>query len=252
MDGGTAYEQKKHLLDVYTPERSDIKNEVLIFIHGGSWKSGNKNLYKWLGRRLSKKGKVVVIINYQLHPHARITQMIRESASAVKWVYDNIENYGGLKTKLYVAGHSAGGYLAALLSTQNAWFDSLKMPNPITGCILIDAFALEMDDYLGKIEYSPNNTLFKTFSQSQEVWKNRSPINHISTNTPPTLVYTGSKTHNSILRSSIDYYNKLKEFKVLTKYTEMPGKKHIAMMFQLYYKKNSLYAEFIQFMEENG
>lgn len=249
IDGGTAYEQKKHLLDVYTPEKSEAKKEVLIFIHGGSFRSGNKNLYKFLGKRLSKMGKVVVIINYQLHPYARITQMIRECAKAVKWVYENIEDYGGLKTKLYVSGHSAGGHLAALLSTQNAWFDSLNIENPIAGCILIDAFALDMYEYLSKREYSPKNTFFKTFSQDKNTWKSRSPIYHISTSTPPTLVYTGAKTYDSILKGGVDYYNKLMELKVKTKYTEIPGKKHIPMMLQLLNRKNSLYADFIQFME---
>ena len=252
LDSENSYEKKKHLLDVYTPNDSEDKAEVLIFIHGGSWRSGNKNLYKFFGKRLSDKGKVVVIINYQLHPHAVITQMIRECASAVKWVYDNIEDYGGLKTKLYVSGHSAGGHLAALLSTQNAWFDSLNIANPIAGCILIDAFALDMYDYLNKREYSAKNTFFTTFSQIEEVWKNRSPINHVSASTPPILVYTGSKTYGSILKSGKAYHNKLAGLKVNSKYTEMPGKKHIPMMFQLYNRKNLLYDEFIQFMEENG
>ena len=252
LEGGTAYEQKKHLLDVYTPKESDVKKEVLIFIHGGRFSSGNKNLYKFLGKNLSAKGKVVVVINYQLHPYVNITQMMSECASAVKWVNQNIEKYGGHKTKLYVSGHSAGGHLAALISTQDAWFDSLNIKNPIAGCILIDAFALDMRRYLSSIEYSPKTTYFETFSQNEDIWRSRSPIYHLSSSTPPTLVYTGSKTHNAILIESKDYYNKLVALKVMTRYTEIQGKKHVPMMFQLFFKRNSLYAEFIQFMEENG
>ena len=209
-------------------------------------------MYQFFGRRLSRKGKVVVIINYQLHPHAKITQMIKECATAVKWVYDNIETYGGLKTKLYVSGHSAGGHLAALLSTQDDWFDSLSISNPIIGCILIDAFALDMHDYLEKRDYSPKNTFFTTFSQSEDVWKSRSPINHVSASTPPTLIYTGGKTYGSILKGGKAYHNKLLGHGVSSKYTEIPKKKHIPMMFQLYKRKNPLYDEFVQFMEVNG
>jgi len=246
------YSKQKHLLDVYSAQPNDSKSEVLVFIHGGSWKSGNKNLYKFLGNKMAKKGVVTVVINYRLHPNAKITGMIKDCAHALKWVYENIETHGGNKNKIFVSGHSAGGHLAALLSVQDAWFDSLNIPNPVAGCILIDAFALDMHDYLSKNPNSARNSYFTTFSNNPEIWKTRSPINHVNSTTPPTMIYAGARTYPSILTGSQAYYQKLQEYKVKTSHTIIKNKKHIPMITQFMRKGNPLYEEIITFMEQNG
>ena len=108
-------EMPEKTLNVFAPRKA--KNApVLIFIHGGSWHSGRKEIYDFMGNRLAAKGVVSVIIDYPLAPTYQLPAMEKASARAVQWVKENIASYGGDPTNMYVSGHSAGGHLAALVA----------------------------------------------------------------------------------------------------------------------------------------
>ncbi len=100
-------------LDVYRP--ADGKGyPVFIYVYGGSWASGNKELYAPIGQRLMPEGMVVVIPNYTTYPEAVFPQPTREIAAAIAWTLDNIEHYGGDPRRVVVGGQSAGGQIAGL------------------------------------------------------------------------------------------------------------------------------------------
>ncbi|HEX7365967.1 MAG TPA: alpha/beta hydrolase, partial [Pelobium sp.] len=88
-DNGTA-----NLLDVYHQKKAK-NQDVVVFIHGGSWNSGKKDTYWFLARAFARKGKVAVIINYPLSPEAKYREMAFDCARAVIWVKQNISKYGG-------------------------------------------------------------------------------------------------------------------------------------------------------------
>lgn len=100
-------------LDVYSPP-SGTGHPVLIFVHGGSWKDYNKELFAPVAMKLLPDEIVVVIPNYTLHPDAGYEQMAREVAAAVSWTLENIEQYGGDPRRVVLAGHSAGAHLGFL------------------------------------------------------------------------------------------------------------------------------------------
>jgi acetyl esterase/lipase len=244
----TASDKKETRLDVFAPkDRSSLK-EVLIFIHGGSWVSGNKNTYHFLGRRMAAKGKVAVIINYPLAHDASISQLEMSCAQAVKWCHEHIEEYGGDKNKIFMSGHSAGGHLAAMLSVNDLLFDSLHIKNPVKGCILIDAFGLDMYTYLSHIQYSADGLFFKVFSGKSQNWKLYSPIYHIENKTP-FLIYVGERTFPAIKSSSADFNATLKKKNIESQLIEIKKRRHIAMIFQLYFGRNKMYGEMLEFMK---
>jgi dipeptidyl aminopeptidase/acylaminoacyl peptidase len=76
-------------LNIYHKTGVDTAQDVLIFIHGGSWSSGKKETYWWLGRNFARKGLVTVLINYGLAPDNKYQQMGTDCATAVKWVVLN-------------------------------------------------------------------------------------------------------------------------------------------------------------------
>ena len=100
-------------LDVYSPE-SGQGHPVLIFVHGGGWRSYDKELFAPVAMKLVPEGLVVVIPGYTLHPDAGYEQMTHEVAAAVSWTLENIERYGGDPRRVVLAGHSAGAHLSAL------------------------------------------------------------------------------------------------------------------------------------------
>jgi acetyl esterase/lipase len=238
-------------LSVFAPGKLGDLNEVLIFIHGGSWNSGKKSLYNFFGSRMARKDVVVVTIDYPLSPKANYHQMAVAVAKAVEWVKKNIETFGGNPEKIFISGHSAGGHLAALVALRNQYFDSLGMSSPIKGIILIDAAGLDMFGYLQEEKFPEDHTYLKTFTKNPISWKDASPLYHLRHNMPPMLIYRGEKTYPSIFKSHQKLIQALKEYAPDTEYHVLKGKKHVQMITQFFKPWNPRYKEIIMFMKRS-
>jgi len=108
--------------DVFSP-RPDAGNAapaggypVVVFFYGGSWNQGNRKDYRFVAEALTSKGMVVVLADYRLYPQVRYPDFLVDSARAVAWAWRNAATYGGNPAKLFVMGHSAGAYNAAMLA----------------------------------------------------------------------------------------------------------------------------------------
>jgi acetyl esterase/lipase len=236
-------------LDIYAPRIKDTPTDVFVFIHGGNWSSGTKSLYSFLGSRMARKGVLTVIIEYPLSPEANYQQMASASAKAVQWIKENINQYGGNADRIFVSGHSAGGHLAALISIRPEYFDSLAMPNPIKGLILIDAAGLDMYGYLKEEKLEATHPFLQTFSRNEDIWKQASPLYFLHAGMPPMLILMGEKTYPSIERSTVKFIAALKEKQANYTYQIIKGKKHKAMITQFLYSKNPRYGQIIGFMQ---
>lgn len=244
-------EAERHLLDVYTPRKASVtaRLPVVLFIHGGSWNSGNKNLYSFIGRRLAKQGVVAVIINYQLAPAVTVPAMADDCAQAVRWTAQHISEYGGDPERIFVMGHSAGAGLAALLATDNQLFAKIGLArNPVKGAILDDPAGLDMFDYLTKMEYPNDQQYLIPYGKDPAVWRAVSPMYFVSDATPPMLIYTGGRTYPSITNSTQRFDERLKAHNVKHTYKVLPDKKHIPMVTQLFWQHNIIYRELLTFV----
>lgn len=133
-----AYAQERCKLDVYYPTNA-TDAPVVVWFHGGGIEGGSKHI----DPELKNCGLVVVAANYRLLPKASIDQCLDDAAAAVAWTYKNIGKYGGSKRKIFVAGHSAGGYLLDMIGLDKRWLakygvdpDSLAALVPFSGqCI---------------------------------------------------------------------------------------------------------------------
>lgn len=223
---------------------------MLIFIHGGNWNSGRKSLYNFFGNRLARKNIVAVIIDYPKSPSAQYNEMAADAALAVKWVKQNIEQYGGDPQKIFISGHSAGGHLAALVITDDQYFNKLNLVKPVKGTILIDAAGLDMYGYLQSENLGSGNTYLQTFTTDPATWKKASPLYHLHPGMPPMLIYRGGKTYPSIAVSNEKFINALHELGYETPYHLLQSKKHVAMITQFLNSYNPRYKEIIEFMRQ--
>jgi acetyl esterase/lipase len=250
LDHGKYKGVEPQALNIFAPRHSQQPKEVLLFIHGGSWNSGKRSLYNFLGNRMARKGIVTVIIDYPLSPAVTYHEMVKASAEAVLWTKNNIKQYGGDPDKIFLSGHSAGGHIAALLTVANTYLDSLGIHNTVKGTILIDAAGLDMYTYLKERNLPAQHSYIRTFTNNPEIWKEASPIYHLHKDMPPISMLIGERTYPSIYKANERFYTALKRVVPQTQLTIQKRKKHIPMITQFLWTWNPAYKQILGFMKK--
>lgn len=171
-------------LDIYRPANASPNAPVVVFFYGGSWNSGSKDDYGFVGEALASRGIVVVIADYRLYPQVRYPLFLQDGAQAVAWTYQHSAEYGGDPHKLYVMGHSSGAYNAAMLALDARWFNEVNLsPSMLKGWIGLagpyDFLPIENPD-VKPVFFFPRSP-----PDSQ-------PINHVSAGAPPSLLIASS------------------------------------------------------------
>jgi acetyl esterase/lipase len=211
----------RHKLDLYLPKgHKDFP--VLLFVHGGAWSSGNKNLYGALGQRFASNGIGTVVINYRLSPAVQHPAHIQDVARAFAWTCSNIGKYGGKADEIFVSGHSAGGHLAALLATNESYLKAEKLsPENIKGVIALS----------GVYRVVPN--LFKAFPDDEQEAKNASPLEHVKEGAPPFLILYADKDFPTCDKMSEKFCTALKGCKCEATSLEIKERNHITIIVRM-------------------
>jgi len=111
-----AYGQGPNMgLDVFPPPVAGKSMPVLVFIHGGYWRSLDKSDFSFIAPSFTHQGALVVVVNYALCPQVTIAQICLQMTEALAWVWRNIRQFGGDRDRISVIGHSAGGHLASMM-----------------------------------------------------------------------------------------------------------------------------------------
>lgn len=127
LAGGTYGDQAGQRIEVIVPSGPG-PHPVIVFIHGGAWNSGAPGEYHFVGRTFARKGYVVVLPGYRLTPQGRFPHMLEDSALALRWVKDKVARFGGDPEQVFVMGHSAGAYNAAMLALDRQWLARTGVP----------------------------------------------------------------------------------------------------------------------------
>ncbi|MUP44700.1 alpha/beta hydrolase [Gramella sp. BOM4] len=176
----SVYDENKDLLDIYMPEgKKDVP--VIVYFHGGALLVGNKNMDKDFGYKVAESGIGLVSANYRLSPDFKHPAHLNDAAAATAWVINNIEAYGGNPQKVYVAGHSAGAYLAALLAIDFSVLQAQQIEqSQIKGAILISPFLFVEETAKVRIE---RDSIYKTiWGNDPQGWIQASVTPHILPN----------------------------------------------------------------------
>jgi acetyl esterase/lipase len=171
--------EAKHKLDLYLPKNKTEPAPVLFFVHGGAWRYGDRKLYSPLGQRFAREGILTVIPSYRLAPQYPHPAQIEDTAAAFAWTVRHIAEHGGDTNRIYVAGHSAGGHLVALLALHERYLRELSLsPKVIRGVITLSGvYNLDVGDAPSKV-----------FGSDRSVRREASPLFHIATPAPPFFV----------------------------------------------------------------
>ena len=134
---GVAYgSDPRQLLDVYQPDAATRNAPLVVFFYGGSWSSGERADYRFVGEALASKGIVAVVADYRLSPAFRYPAFVQDSARAVRWAFDHAAEFGGDTQRIFVMGHSAGAYNAAMVALDSRWLAAVGLrPSRLAGWI---------------------------------------------------------------------------------------------------------------------
>lgn len=118
-------------LDVYTPDQPRADGKAVIFFYGGSWDSGAKGDYLFVGQALAARGITTIIPDYRVYPEVRYPDFLDDGAAATAWAANKVGT-----DRLFVAGHSAGAYIAIMMVANTSYLaaagvDRMKLPGGI-------------------------------------------------------------------------------------------------------------------------
>ena len=178
---GIAYgDDPRQKLDVYVPRHPLENAPVVVFFYGGSWNSGSRSDYSFVGEALASRGVVAVLADYRLYPQVRYPLFLEDGAKAVAWTHDHIHRFSGDPQRLYLMGHSSGAYNVAMLALDPGLLGAVGMsPHDLRGWIGLagpyDFLPIQNPD-VRPVFFWPDSP-----PQSQ-------PINHVSRGAPPALL----------------------------------------------------------------
>lgn len=175
----TPYMKERCRLDVYYPK--DVSDfATVVWFHGGGLTGGERKVPE----ELQAKGIAVVAVNYRLYPKVKSPAYIEDAAAAVAWTFRNIEQYGGSTKRIFISGHSAGGYLTSMIGLDKRW---------------LAAHEIDADDVAGLIPFSGHTITHFTVRKErgidgkQPIVDDMAPLFHVRKDCPPLLLITGDR-----------------------------------------------------------
>lgn len=177
--GWTAYMEERCRLDLYYPEKVSGFATVVWF-HGGGLKSGER----FVPEQLKEQGIAVVAVSYRLYPRVKCPAYIEDAAAAIAWTFNNISQFGGDPDRIFISGHSAGGYLTSMVGLDKKW---------------LAAFGVDANRIAGLIPFSGHTITHFTVREERGISDTRpivdefAPLYHVRADAPPLVLITGDR-----------------------------------------------------------
>ena len=236
-EGLTYGHNERNELDLFLPkdEGKSLRPAVIV-IHGGAWRSGDKRQLRNLAELFARRGYVAAAINYRLAPRWSYPAQLDDCQQAVKWLRKNAKEFRVDSKRFGAAGASAGGHLALLLGTREVRDDSdheLKGVSSKVQCVLSICGPTDLtdkryaqaarDSELGKILIE---FIGKPYDEAPEIWKEASPIYHVSPDDAPTFIIHGDRDSIVPFEQSVRFAEALKKVGVEVQLVAIKGMDH--------------------------
>ena len=174
----------RQALDVYVPADKAEGAPVVVFFYGGSWQSGDKNGYRFVGQALASRGFIAVLPDYRLYPGTTFPGFVEDGARAVAWAQNHAVDYGGDPTHLFVSGHSAGAHIAAMLATDGRYLNA-------AGSSITDLAGFV--GMAGPYDFLPiRDPVLQEIFAPRSSWPESQPIEFVDGDEPPMLLMHGA------------------------------------------------------------
>lgn len=225
-------------LDLFLPKPEEAapragKTPLLAFIHGGYWKSLDKGDFSYLAPAYLERGIAFASLNYDLSPEADISEMVAQVQRGLAWLIRQAGDYGLDPSGLYVAGHSAGGHLAAM-AMNPAWTADFDLPAEVIkgGCSVSGVYDLA--------------PVALSFQQEElriapRVVEHFSPVTALPAVAAPLICAVGSEETAEFIRQQNVYVAAWREQGLACQVVDMPGENHFSTADRLAERDHPLY-----------
>ncbi len=227
---GEAYgPDPRQTLDVYAPHGGQGGRQgaapVAVFFYGGSWDSGRRQDYGWVGHALASRGFVAIIADYRVYPQVRYPGFLEDGAQAVRWARDHARDYGGDPDRIVLAGHSAGAYNAVMLGLDGRLLKAAGVdPKTIKAVVGLS----------GPYDFLPleGRTTRRVFGDAADLPATQ-PLAYVNPDSPAAFLATGDKDDTVLPRNTVALAKRLREAGVVVEERHYAGVNHIDMVLAL-------------------
>lgn len=228
-DASVVYDTPHGLsLDVYLPQAgTSAATPVVVFFYGGGWKTGTRDQYRFVGQRLAQQGVLAIVADYRTWPRSTFPGFVEDGARAVAWSHAHAADYGGDPKRIYVAGHSAGAQIAALIGTDARYLAANGMrPRDLAGVIGLS----------GPYDFVINGGYEEVFGP-REQWPRAQAVNFVDGDEPPFLLIHGTGDKVVEAKDSQELADKLRSSGGQAQLVWLPDAGHIAPLAAIYAPK---------------
>lgn len=191
--GSNGYIDSMCRMDVYSP--ADKKEfATVIWFHGGGLTGGKRQIPE----ALKGKGFAVVGVGYRFAPHVQVAECIDDAAAAAAWVVKNIALYGGDSQKIFVAGHSAGGYLTSMIGLDKRWMARYGIDPDTAFAALIPYSGQAITHFERRRELG--------ITDKRPLVDEMAPLYHVRPDCPPMLILSGDREREMLGRYEENAY----------------------------------------------
>ncbi|MFA7277188.1 MAG: alpha/beta hydrolase [Pseudobdellovibrionaceae bacterium] len=184
-------DEEKQAIDVYMPEHAVAHAPVIVMVHGGGWRHGDKAMgkgMKYKAAYYTGKGYIFISVNYRLLPDTPPDVQAVDVAKAVALVQKKAVSWGGDPARIVLMGHSAGAHLVALLSVHPAAWARTGL-RPWAGTVVLDSAAID----LVKVMSGRHVGLYDdAFGDDKTYWTQNSPLHQLAADALPMLITCSS------------------------------------------------------------
>jgi acetyl esterase/lipase len=262
---GPGADSGRHRLDLFLP-RGLTNYPIVLLVHGGAWMVGNNRcsgLYTSVGEFLASQGIGAVLPNYRLSPGVKHPEHVKDVARAFAWVHTHISKLGGQADRIFIAGHSAGGHLGALLATNERYLAAeglhtrdIRGVITFSGVFEIPDHSLEIDlggdapDAFRLDELLPFRGMWNgitahlpgipmhldvfgpAFGDDLQARAEASPRQHVRPGLPPFLILVAEKDLPTLTRMATEFHRVLGEQGNDSRLVKIPGSNHNSIIFR--------------------
>jgi arylformamidase len=233
----------KHKLDLYLPKGAK-DYPVVLFVHGGGWVMGDKThfgIYSAIGQCFARQGIGAVVTNYRLSPKVQHPEHVKDVARAFAWTHKNIAKHGGRPDQLFVAGHSAGGHLVALLATDETYLKAENLAlKDIRGVIPMSGVYLIAENFLPTV-----------FGTDADVKRRASPLRQVRAGLPPFCIMYADKDMPLCDKMSATFCKALQDQKCQAETVEIKERTHISIILRFSKEDDPAMQAAVAFIQRN-